>query len=130
MTLHTTAIMALTLGLTSLAPQGQCGTFGDHASVARSGHGEIIAQELDDEGRGYTVLRLWGSYYEMGYAHCELLGDEVVRAVTEVKAYADYLGHDWDFLRSVIAPVLRARSTMGSTSRSSPGSFGTRCRRF
>ena len=36
---------------------------------------------------GYTVLRLWGSYYEMGYAQAELLGEYIVDAVKDVKRY-------------------------------------------
>jgi len=50
-------------------------------------HGVILAQDLDDQGRGYSVLRVWGSFYEMGYARAELLGDSIVQELNLVKAF-------------------------------------------
>jgi hypothetical protein len=48
-------------------------------------NGVILDQQLNDSNQGYTVIRLWGSYYEMGYAHATLLADAIVRAVAELK---------------------------------------------
>ena len=54
-----------------------------------SENGIILAQNLDENNMGYTVIRLWGSYYEMGYAQAELIGEYIVDAVNEVKNLAD-----------------------------------------
>ena len=48
-------------------------------------NGVIIDQQLNAAGQGYTVVRLYGSYYEMGYAHGDLLADYIVRSVDETK---------------------------------------------
>jgi parallel beta-helix repeat protein len=48
-------------------------------------NGVIIDQQLNAAEQGYTVVRLCGSYYEMGYAHGDLLADYVVRSVEETK---------------------------------------------
>jgi hypothetical protein len=48
-------------------------------------NGEILAQQFSD-GEGYTVLRVWGSHYDMGYAHASLLHSEIVTAVGEARA--------------------------------------------
>ncbi len=55
------------------------------AGAAAAQNGVILAQQLDASNRGYTVLRLWGSHYEMGYAQASLLGDYIVNGVEEVK---------------------------------------------
>ena len=55
-------------------------------------NGVILEQELDAGGRGYTVLRIWGSHYEMGYAQAQLLGDQIVQGVNETQAFLNQLG--------------------------------------
>jgi hypothetical protein len=55
------------------------------AGVAVAQDGVILDQQLDGTNRGYTVLRLWGSHYEMGYAQASLLGDYIVDGVDELK---------------------------------------------
>ena len=32
-------------------------------------HGKILDQDLDSQGQGYTVLRVWGSFYELSLIH-------------------------------------------------------------
>jgi len=48
--------------------------------------GLILDQQLDPNGEGYTVLRVWGSHHEMGHAQAALLGDYIVQGVDDVKA--------------------------------------------
>ena len=60
----------------------------------------ILNQELNSNNQGYTVMCLWGTYYEMGYAHAELLGDYIVRGVNEIKSL---LSFDYNYIRSSIA---------------------------
>jgi len=63
-------------------------------------NGMILDQDLDGEGRGYTVLRVWGSHYEMGYAYAELLGDYIVQAINDVKEFVEeYIEHEYNDLR-------------------------------
>ncbi len=65
------------------------------------GGGIILDQQLDADGKGYTVIRLWGSHYEMGHAHAELLGDAIVDGVNETKAF---LGtQNYDIARGIMA---------------------------
>jgi len=47
---------------------------------------EVLDQELNFNNQGYTVLRVWGSCYEMGYAHTSVLGDYIVEAIDQTKA--------------------------------------------
>lgn len=63
-------------------------------------NGEIIDQQLSPDGYGYTVMVVWGSHYEMGYAHGSLLSDEILGGVDAVKGY---LGPFYNGVRSSIA---------------------------
>jgi hypothetical protein len=54
-----------------------------------SQNGFILAQELDENNKGFSVIRISGSHYEMGYAHAELLGEYIINSIHEVKEYAD-----------------------------------------
>lgn len=51
----------------------------------RTDNGVILEQDLNEDFQGYTVMCLWGSYYEMGYAHAQLLADYIVVGVNEIK---------------------------------------------
>jgi hypothetical protein len=57
------------------------------AALASAQNGLILDQQLDSSGRGYTVIRVWGTHYEMGYAHAVLLADEIVEAVDQTRSY-------------------------------------------
>jgi hypothetical protein len=57
-------------------------------SISTSQNGVILAQELDENNKGYSIIRISGSHYEMGYAQAELLGEYIVIAVNEIKEYA------------------------------------------
>ncbi|MBW1684663.1 MAG: hypothetical protein JRS35_06310 [Deltaproteobacteria bacterium] len=71
------------------------------AGLAAAQNGAILAQQLDASNRGYTVLRIWGSHYEMGYAQASLLGDYIVTGVDEIK---DLAGEpDYSSLRTLMA---------------------------
>ena len=70
------------------------------AGVAAAQNGIILEQELDASNQGYTVIRVWGSHYEMGYAQANLLGDYIVDAVAEVKVIA---GSEYNTLRNLMA---------------------------
>ncbi|MCK4871281.1 MAG: hypothetical protein KAS72_01005 [Phycisphaerales bacterium] len=71
------------------------------APTGAAENGEILAQQLDGDGRGYTVLRVWGSHYEMGYAQTELLGDYIVQGVNETKAFLG--SYYYDMARGIMA---------------------------
>lgn len=71
--------------------------------TSTSQNGIILDQDLDENNRGYTIIRLWGSHYEMGYAQAELLGNYIVQAVNENKAY---LGNNYDQKREVISDAV------------------------
>lgn len=51
--------------------------------------GEILSQQLSSKGDGYTTIRLWGSYYDMGFAQGALLAPDI-RAI--VKRSINVLG--------------------------------------
>jgi hypothetical protein len=67
------------------------------AGVAAAQNGVILDQQLDASNRGYTVLRVWGSHYQMGYAQASLLGDYIVTGVDEIKDLAG--AEDYNLLR-------------------------------
>lgn len=47
-------------------------------------NGEIIDQQVNG-GKGYSVLRVWGSHYDMGYAHGWLMHAEIAAMVAQTK---------------------------------------------
>ncbi|MHC4415548.1 MAG: hypothetical protein ACYS0G_09715 [Planctomycetota bacterium] len=57
------------------------------AGSAAGPNGVILDQQLDQNNKGYTVLRVWGSHHEMGFAHADLLDDHIVQGVIETKAF-------------------------------------------
>ena len=61
--------------------------------------GIILDQELSTGDQGYTVLRVWGSHYEMGYAHATLLGDSIVAAVEQ---FEQLVGVGYSDLRALM----------------------------
>lgn len=63
-------------------------------------NGLILDQQLDENGKGYTVIRVWGSHYEMGYAQAELLGDYIVQDVNDTKTF---LGGNYNYVRTIMA---------------------------
>ncbi len=67
--------------------------------LVTSENGVILDQELDENNKGYTIIRVWGSDYEMGYAQAELLADYIVQIVNENK---DFIGEDYDSVREII----------------------------
>jgi len=55
------------------------------AAAASAQNGIILDQQLDASNRGYTVLRIWGTHYEMGYAQASLLGDSIADGVDQMR---------------------------------------------
>ncbi len=47
---------------------------------------EILDQRLDEQRHGYTVIRLWGSHYEMGYGMGAAFAGDIIGGLAEVKA--------------------------------------------
>ena len=68
-----------------------------------SENGIILAQNLDENNMGYTVIRLWGSHYEMGYAQAELIGEYIVAAVNDIKNYA---GSNYNEIKNYISETI------------------------
>lgn len=63
-------------------------------------NGTILQQELDAGGTGYTVMKVWGTYYDMGYAHGYLLGNQIDKMITSMKPY---VGNTYNDLKSEIS---------------------------
>ena len=42
-------------------------------------------------GNSIRIVHLYGSAYDMGYAHGQLLHDDIIRFYTEFEAYADQM---------------------------------------
>jgi hypothetical protein len=53
--------------------------------LALGQNARISDQKLDAAGEGYTVITVWGSHYDMGYAQGKVLAQEIVSGVQEVK---------------------------------------------
>ena len=73
------------------------------APVTAAEHGEILDQDLDEYGKGYTVLRVWGTQYEMGYAQAELLSEYIVQGINETEAF---VGGLYESLRQLMAQTI------------------------
>jgi hypothetical protein len=74
----TTKLIVTALGLL-------LGTALPTASPAATLKGKIIKQQLDSARVGYTVMGLWGTHREMGFAHGNLLAHDIITAVAEAK---------------------------------------------
>jgi len=74
-------------------------------SALRAQNGVILEQELDGAGRGYTVMRLWGTDYEMGYANALLMGDYIVQGVNQTEAYINQYGL-YNYVRGIMADAI------------------------
>ena len=70
------------------------------SSASWAANVEVVEQQLNAAGQGHTVLRVWGSYHEMGHAHASVLGEPIVQAVEQTKAA---LGGDYALGRTLIA---------------------------
>jgi hypothetical protein len=75
----------------------------DKANYKTSQNGMILDQVLDENGKGYSVISIWGSYYEMGYAQAELIGDYIVKAVNENK---EYVGNNYNQIRELMSEAI------------------------
>jgi uncharacterized protein (TIGR03382 family) len=61
---------------------------------------EVLEQSLDTERHGYTVIRVWGSHYEMGYATGAAFADDIAVGWPDIKGE---LGARYSLARSAIA---------------------------
>jgi len=86
--------------LLSAAPAAQGPTGAASGREARpTVNGRVLDQALV-AGQGYTVLHVWGSHYEMGYAYGYLMADWVQLAYEEISStYAYY----WPAVRSLVS---------------------------
>jgi len=64
---------------------------------------EILEQSLDQDRHGYTVIRVWGSHYEMGFALGTAFAEDIVGGYTEVK---EDLGALYEMARSAISDTV------------------------
>jgi hypothetical protein len=60
---------------------------------------EILHQDLDANRHGYTVIRVWGSHYDMGYGMGAALALDIDAAWDEIKGE---LGGQYNMVRSII----------------------------
>lgn len=60
---------------------------------------EILQQTLDADRHGYTVIRVWGSHYEMGYAMGAAFAGDIAVGWPDIKAR---LGAQYTLARSAI----------------------------
>ncbi|MCK4658644.1 MAG: hypothetical protein KAV82_03905 [Phycisphaerae bacterium] len=75
------------------------------AGIASAQNGVILDQQLDANNKGYTIIRLWGSHYEMGYAQANLLGDYIAQGVNETRAYLNMF-HAYEYVRGIMVYAL------------------------
>jgi hypothetical protein len=61
--------------------------------------GKIIAQNLDGE-QGYTIMKIWGTHNEMGYAQGTLLAPHIIKGVQQLKSF---MGVQYGLLRVGLA---------------------------
>ena len=54
-------------------------------ATASAQKGKIIKQELNSSNEGYTILSVWGSPYDMGYAQGYLMYKSMLQGAKEVK---------------------------------------------
>jgi hypothetical protein len=69
------------------------------ASAQDPVQGEILQQDLTN-GQGITVLHVWGSHHDMGYAHGVLLADWVELAYTQMRSV---FGAYWPQIRARVS---------------------------
>ncbi len=55
------------------------------AVPASAQQGKLLGQQLDAAGQGYSVLRVWGTAHEMGYAQGHAFAKEIASAVEQFK---------------------------------------------
>jgi hypothetical protein len=67
---------------------------------ASAQNGVLLDRQLDLDGKGYSVIHVWGTHHEMGYAHASLLADEIVDAV---EYFRTLLGTEYADLRVMMA---------------------------
>jgi len=46
-------------------------------SYGKTVRGEIVRQQVDGTGNGYSLIKVWGTYKEMGHAHGTLLAEAI-----------------------------------------------------
>ena len=61
---------------------------------------DIIDQQLDANRHGYTVMRVWGTRYEMGYAMGVALAPDIVTGLQQVR---DLAGNDYSLIRAAMS---------------------------
>lgn len=66
------------------------------AARAQAVNARVLVDEVDDEGHGVTVVHVWGTHEEMGYALGVTLADDLVDAMEQVH---DFLGTSYDMAR-------------------------------
>ncbi len=70
------------------------------APSVRAQNYEIMHQQLDHRRNGITVIRAWGSRYEMGFAQGAALAEDIEKGVSEVRAFA---GTNYSVLREMLS---------------------------
>ncbi|MBN2543103.1 hypothetical protein JXI42_09595 [bacterium] len=65
-------------------------------------NGEIIEQDLDVSRYGYTIIKLWGSHYDMGYAYGYLMGEDIATAIEEAKLLVASWGYSWSEMITLV----------------------------
>jgi len=86
--------------------EGQSEFFIQNNSLTTSQNGIILAQELDENNKGYSIIRISGSHYEMGYAQAELLGDYIVIGINENRDYVSTSGGDYNEIRETMSEAI------------------------
>ena len=72
----------------------------DKINYRKSQNGVVLDQALDENRKGYSVISVWGSYYEMGYAQAELLGEYIIIGLNEVR---DYVGNNYNQIKDLMS---------------------------
>jgi hypothetical protein len=103
MLLISTVLPALGITNKSINEERKSVSFLNKNNIATSQNGVILAQELDEDNKGYSIIRVSGSHYDMGYAQAELLGDYIVLGYYDVK---DYAGNNYNEIREIMSEAV------------------------
>lgn len=69
-------------------------------SQAQAQNVDIVAQQLDGDRHGYTVMRVWGTHQDMGYAMGFALAPDILQGIGEIRLLT---GSNYATLRGALA---------------------------
>ncbi|MBN2543102.1 T9SS type A sorting domain-containing protein [bacterium] len=71
-------------------------------SVSAQVNGEIIEQDLNASRHGYSIVKLWGGHYEMGYAYGYLFAEDIIAGLNEGMEMIEDWGLSWSMVLMLV----------------------------